>query len=98
MARPPRLPGRVGPALGGLDVGVRVVAVPVAGSRRGRGLSPVEFVNEIRLEEASFLLRSTPLSAVDIAARVGFSNVATLRTLARRRRGVTLREIRAGGR
>jgi Transcriptional regulator containing an amidase domain and an AraC-type DNA-binding HTH domain len=60
------------------------------------GVSPVEFVNEVRLDEAAFLLRSTALSADAVAARVGFQNAGTLRALVRRRRGVTLRELRRG--
>lgn len=61
------------------------------------GMSPVEFVNEVRLDEASFLLRSSMLSADTVAARVGFQNTSTLRSLVRRRRGVTIRELRRGG-
>jgi transcriptional regulator GlxA family with amidase domain len=61
------------------------------------GMSPVEFVNEVRLHEASFLLRSSMLSADAVAARVGFQNTSTLRSLVRRRRGVTIRELRRGG-
>lgn len=60
------------------------------------GMSPVEFVNEIRLEEASFLLRSSMLSAEVVAARVGFRNSSALRALLRRRRGVSIRELRRG--
>lgn len=58
------------------------------------GLSPVAFVHEIRLDEASHLLRTTTLSTGAIAARVGFLNASTLGTLVRRRRGTTLRALR----
>lgn len=61
------------------------------------GMSPVEFVNEVRLDEAAFLLRSTALTAEAVAHRVGFRNVGTLRALARRRRRTTLRELRGVG-
>ncbi|NMI01984.1 GlxA family transcriptional regulator [Pseudonocardia acidicola] len=60
------------------------------------GMSPVEFVNEVRLDEAAFLLRSSTLTADAVAARVGFQNAGTLRALVRRRRGMTIRELRRG--
>lgn len=60
------------------------------------GMTPVEFVNEVRLDEASFLLRSSVLSADAVATRVGFQNTGTLRALVRRRRGMTIRELRRG--
>jgi transcriptional regulator GlxA family with amidase domain len=58
------------------------------------GMSPVEFVNEIRPTEAVFLLRSTTPTTDAVAGRVGFANAGTLRALMRRRRGVTLRGLR----
>lgn len=58
------------------------------------GLSPLAFVNEIRLDEASHLLRSTSLSADAVAAAVGFRNASSLGQLARRRRGCTVRALR----
>lgn len=59
------------------------------------GISPIAFVCEIRLDEATHLFRTTALSAQAIARRVGFANSSTLGTLIRRRRGTTLRAIRA---
>jgi transcriptional regulator GlxA family with amidase domain len=61
------------------------------------GMSPLEFINEIRLDEATHLLRTTTQSVDRIASRVGFANSTTLRALLRRRRGVTIREVRADG-
>lgn len=58
------------------------------------GMSPIAFVNEVRLDEAVFLLRSTSLTADAIAARVGFRNAGTLRSLVRRKRGATLTAFR----
>jgi transcriptional regulator GlxA family with amidase domain len=58
------------------------------------GMTPVELVNEIRLDEAAFLLRSTSLSMDAIAQQVGFSTAGTLRALFRRRRGTTMRQLR----
>ncbi|MFD5425467.1 GlxA family transcriptional regulator [Streptomyces sp. NPDC127084] len=61
------------------------------------GMSPLNFLQEIRLDEATFLLRTTTLGTDAIAARVGYRNTSTLRTLVRRRRGTTLRSLRQGG-
>ena len=63
------------------------------------GMSPMDFVNEARIEQAAHLLATTDLSAAAVAAKVGYLNVSTLRTLVHRRRGMTLRELRrsAGG-
>lgn len=60
------------------------------------GMSPIDFVHEIRLDQATFLLRTTSLSADAIAAAVGYQNTSTLRTLVRRRRGATLTALRQG--
>ncbi|WP_019926725.1 GlxA family transcriptional regulator [Nocardia sp. BMG111209] len=59
------------------------------------GKSPQEFVHDIRLERAVELLRTTALTVDAVAGRVGYQNASTLRTLIRRRRGVTVAEIRA---
>ena len=59
-------------------------------------MSPLEFVTEIRIDHATHLLRTTDLSTDQVARRVGYLNASTLRDLVRRRRGVTLRELRAG--
>ncbi len=63
------------------------------------GMSPMDFINEARIEQAAHLLATTDLSAAAVAAKVGYLNVSTLRTLVHRRRGMTLRELRrsAGG-
>jgi transcriptional regulator GlxA family with amidase domain len=58
------------------------------------GMSPLNFVQEVRLDQATFLLRTTERSASSIAAAVGYQNVGTLRSLVRRRRGVTLAALR----
>jgi transcriptional regulator GlxA family with amidase domain len=62
------------------------------------GMSPVDFVQEVRLDEATFLLRTTTLSADAIAGRVGYRNAGTLRALVRRRRDSTLAALRQGSR
>jgi transcriptional regulator GlxA family with amidase domain len=58
------------------------------------GLSPLAFANEIRLDEAAHLLRSTTLTSDAVAAAVGFRNASSLGQLVRRRRGCTVRALR----
>jgi transcriptional regulator GlxA family with amidase domain len=58
------------------------------------GMSPVRFIQEIRLEQATFLLRSTNQTADAIAAAVGYQDAGTLRSLVRRRRRTTLGALR----
>ena len=58
------------------------------------GMSPIDFVHEIRLDEATFLLRTTNQTVDAIAAAVGYQNTSTLRALVRRRRGTTLSALR----
>lgn len=54
------------------------------------GMSPRDFVNTIRLEQATALLRDTVLTVDAVAARVGYVNGATLRGLIQRRGMCTL--------
>mgnify|MGYP001182391789 CR=1 FL=1 len=58
------------------------------------GMSPIDFVHQIRLDEATFLLRTTSQTVDAIAAAVGYQNTGTLRALVRRRRGTTIRALR----
>jgi transcriptional regulator GlxA family with amidase domain len=58
------------------------------------GMSPVRFVQEVRLEQATFLLRTTHQTADAIAAAVGYQDAGTLRSLVRRRRHTTLAALR----
>ena len=58
------------------------------------GMSPVRFVQEIRLDHALFLCRTTARSAESIAQAVGYRDAGTLRELIRRRRGVTFSALR----
>jgi transcriptional regulator GlxA family with amidase domain len=48
------------------------------------GLSPIQFVQRIRLETARFLLETTRLSVEQIALRIGYAEPSTLRRLIRR--------------
>lgn len=58
------------------------------------GMSPQDFVNEIRLERASYLLRTTSQTVDAVAHGVGYLNAGTLRSLVRRRRGMSISELR----
>jgi transcriptional regulator GlxA family with amidase domain len=60
------------------------------------GMSPIDFVQEIRLDEATYLLRKTSMSVDAIAAAVGYRNAGTLRSLVRRRRNSSVRALREG--
>jgi len=62
------------------------------------GTSPLDFVHEIRIDQATFLLRTTQQSPESVALAVGYTNVSTLRALVRRRRGTTLTELSRGTR
>lgn len=57
------------------------------------GMSPLDFVQEIRIDQARFLLRTTQQSPESVALAVGYANASTLRALVRRRRNVTLTEL-----
>ena len=50
------------------------------------GVSPLRFVQEVRLEHAAFLLRTTDRSTHSVAQAVGYRNAGSLRSLMRRGR------------
>ena len=58
------------------------------------GMPPIRFVQEARLEQATFLLRTTNQTPAAVALAVGYQDVSTLRTLIRRRRHTTLAALR----
>jgi transcriptional regulator GlxA family with amidase domain len=64
--------------------------------RRATGLSPVRFVQQLRVRRALDLLRTTRLPFDEIARRVGYSEPSTLRRLFRREGAAGAREIRGG--
>ncbi|MFI6408245.1 GlxA family transcriptional regulator [Streptomyces sp. NPDC050548] len=62
--------------------------------RRTVGTSPIRFVQDLRIERASHLLRTTDLSLETIARTVGYEHPNTLRVLLRERTGKTTSALR----
>ena len=58
------------------------------------GKSPLAFFQDLRIERAVHLLRTSPASVDQIGAAVGYAEGVTLRALLRRRLGRGVREIR----
>jgi transcriptional regulator GlxA family with amidase domain len=58
------------------------------------GKSPLSYFQELRVERAVHLLKTTDESVDEIAARVGYTDGVTLRTLLRRQLGHGIKEIR----
>ena len=58
------------------------------------GKSPLSYVQDLRIEQAVHLLKTSDESVDRVAARVGYADGVTLRTLLRRRLGRGVREIR----
>ncbi|MEU9013292.1 helix-turn-helix domain-containing protein [Streptomyces sp. NPDC048479] len=63
--------------------------------RRVLGTSPVRFVQDLRVEQASHLLRTTDMSLASIARKVGYEHANTLRILLRERTGSTAGALRS---
>jgi transcriptional regulator GlxA family with amidase domain len=60
------------------------------------GKSPLSYFQDLRVERAVHLLRTSHADIETIAAEVGYADGVTLRTLLRRRLGRGVRELRAG--
>lgn len=60
------------------------------------GKTPVSYVQDLRIEKAVHLLKTSNHSVEQIAGLVGYADGVTLRTLLRRRLGKGIREIRVG--
>jgi transcriptional regulator GlxA family with amidase domain len=59
------------------------------------GKTAVEYIQDLRIERAVHLLKTSRYSVDRIAEQVGYSNGVTLRTLLRRKLGKGIRELRA---
>ncbi|HEX4133228.1 MAG TPA: helix-turn-helix domain-containing protein [Bryobacteraceae bacterium] len=62
--------------------------------RRVLGKSPLSYFQDLRVERAVHLLKTTEQTVEEIALRVGYADGVTLRTLLRRRLGYGIRELR----
>jgi len=60
------------------------------------GKTPLSYVQDLRVERAVHLLKTSPADVEQIAAQVGYADGVTLRALLRRRLGRGVRELRAG--
>lgn len=61
------------------------------------GKSPVSFVQDVRVAQAIHRMNTTDETIDEIAARVGYKDGPTLRTLLRKKTGRTVRELRKRG-
>ena len=58
------------------------------------GRSPLSYFQSLRVERAVHFLKTTNASVDEVAARVGYADGVTLRTLLRRRLNQGIKEIR----
>ena len=62
------------------------------------GMSPIQYVQKLRVERATQLLETGHASLESVAAQVGYADPSMLRKLLRRERGVTARGVRSRSR
>lgn len=92
---------RLGEAIGVTDLAAAVGQSPRTFARRvtaATGLSPVQFLQQLRVERAVELIETTGLPFEAIAYQVGYSDPSTLRGLIRRGAGLGPRDLRARAR
>ena len=63
-------------------------------TQRALGKSPLSYFQSLRVERAVHLLKTGSASVDEVAARVGYADGTTLRTLLRRRLNLGIKEIR----
>ncbi|PYQ32214.1 MAG: AraC family transcriptional regulator, partial [Acidobacteria bacterium] len=61
------------------------------------GRSPLDYFQSLRIERAVHLLKTSDASVEEVAAKVGYADGATLRTLLRRRLNTGVKELRGSG-
>lgn len=89
---------RLGENISVNDIAGAVGQSPRTFSRRvvaATGMSPVRFLQQLRVERAVELIETTTLPFDEVANRVGYSDPSTLRGLIRRGSGLGPRELRA---
>lgn len=93
--------GRLGDPLTVNDLAAAAGLTPRTFARRvtaATGLSPIQFLQQLRMERAVELIETTTLAFEDIAYQVGYADPSTLRNLIRRSQGLGPREIRTKAR
>lgn len=76
-------------------VGRRVARHAARRLKETRGRTPLSYFQDLRVERAVHLLKTTYHNIERIAGMVGYADGVTLRTLLRRRLGRGVRELRA---
>lgn len=92
---------RLGDGVGVSDLARAVGQSPRTFARRvtsATGLSPIQFLQQLRVERAIELIETTGLPFEEIAYQVGYADPSTLRMLIRRGAGAGPRELRARAR
>jgi transcriptional regulator GlxA family with amidase domain len=75
-------------------IAARSLGVSERTLQRTMGTSPIRFVQDLRIERAIHLLRTTDQSLETVSRRVGYEQANTLRTLLRQRTGRTTTSLR----
>jgi transcriptional regulator GlxA family with amidase domain len=92
---------RLGEAISVNELAAAVGQSPRTFARRvaaATGLSPIQFLQQLRVERAVELIETTDLAFEEIAFQVGYSDPSSLRSLLRRGSGFGPRELRARAR